>query len=257
MMSSYISVFRAAFFRTWIKTLRRPVALTFSLVQPLMWMLFFGFLFHRYTLDNMPAGIKYLDFLVPGVCAMTVLFGASQSGIELIRDMQSRFLARIIATPAAKPMLLGGKISADVSRLLIQATLVLALGVALGAKLQFNLFSLVKMISGLALFSIAFCSLSCLIALKARSQENMATFVHLINMPMLFTSTALVPDKQMPEWLAGIARFNPLSLVVNNARDSLVFEQNFSQANHLILLSGLAGLLLVISVWTFQHYRLD
>ncbi len=257
MILKYLTVFRASFCRTWIKTMRRPVALTFSLVQPLMWMLFFGFLFHRYSLNDLPSDLKYLDFLVPGVCAMTVLFGASQSGIELIRDIQSRFLGRVIATPAAKSMLLGGKIIADVSRLLIQAFLVLALGLALGAKLKFSMVSLTQMTASLALFGIAFCSLSCWIALKAKSQENMATFVHLVNMPMLFTSTALVPNKQMPEWLANIARYNPLSLVVNNARSSLLLEQNVFSGHNLMLLSGLAGFLLILSVWTFRNFYLD
>ncbi len=257
MINKHIATFYAAFIRTWLKTLRRPVALTFSLFQPLMWMLFFGFLFHRYTVENMPPGLEYLDFLVPGICAMTVLFGASQSGIELIRDIQSKFLTRVTATPAAKSMILGGKITADVSRLLIQSFIVLVLGLALGTKLNFSFLSLAQMIVNLTLFGIAFCSLSCLIALKAKSQENMATFVHIVNMPILFTSTALVPNKQMPEWLAHIAHYNPLSLVVDNIRSSLVFGKPVCFGYDLMLLTGLTGGLLVLSVWAFRTFYLD
>ncbi|MEP7220415.1 MAG: hypothetical protein ABI876_15935, partial [Bacteroidota bacterium] len=50
--------------RTWRKTLRRPVPLTFSFVQPLFWMLIFGFLFHRFTLGTAYADFSYLDFLL-------------------------------------------------------------------------------------------------------------------------------------------------------------------------------------------------
>jgi ABC-2 type transport system permease protein len=110
--------------RTWKKTFRRPVVLVFSLVQPLMWMLFFGFLFHRYDLGAGPDGPVYIDFLVPGVCVMTVLFGASQSGTGLIKDMQGRFLARMLQTQAPVAALLGGKLLADVLRLLGQAVVV-------------------------------------------------------------------------------------------------------------------------------------
>jgi ABC-2 type transport system permease protein len=217
------AVFRAVFKRSLFKVLKRPVPLTFSLVQPLMWLLFFGFLFHRYRLDELPPGLAYLDFLLPGICCMTVLFGASQSGIELIRDMQNRFLTRVLSTPAAKTMIMAGKVLADACRLLIQAVLVLVLGLALGAHLQPSWSGLAVMGVSLLLFSIAFCSLSCWFALTTRSQENMASFVHLVNMPLLFTSTALVPSRQMPEWLAGLARFNPLSLAVDNSRAALLF----------------------------------
>lgn len=217
-----LGVFCAVFKRTWLKILRRPVILTFSLVQPLMWMLFFGFLFQRYRLEDLSAGIRYLDFLVPGVCGMTVLFGASQAGIELIRDIQTRFLGRVLSTPASKTAIMAGKISADVSRLIVQAFLVLLLGVLLGANLQLKMAPLLHMLVSLLLLGVTFSSLSCWIALKVRSQESMATFVHLVNMPLLFTSTALVPSKQMPDWLAEIAYFNPLSLVVNHSRAALL-----------------------------------
>jgi ABC-2 type transport system permease protein len=222
-----------------------------------MWMLFFGFLFHHYTLETMPENIQYLDFLAPGICTMTVLFGASQSGIELIRDMQTLFLDRVIAAPAAKSMLLGGKIAADVSRLLIQAMLVLFLAIALGARLQINLHSLTQTIASLTLFGIAFSSLSCWIALKARSQENMATFVHLVNMPMLFTSSTLVPDKQMPHWLASIAQLNPLSLTVNPIRDTLILGQNTPLLQKLLPLFLIAGFFFILAVSTFRNYYSD
>ena len=87
-----------------------------------------------------PGGeIRYLDFLLPGICAMTILFGASQSGIELIRDMQTHFLGRLLNAPADRRLLLIGKLTADVSRLLAQATLVFLLGLVVGARISSSL----------------------------------------------------------------------------------------------------------------------
>jgi ABC-2 type transport system permease protein len=77
----------------------------------------------------------------------------------------------------------------------------------------------------LGLFAAALSCLSCAIALRTRAQEAMATFVHLVNMPLLFTSTALVPGKQMPEWLAGVARWNPLTLAVDAWRGALLLGE--------------------------------
>src|ERR671932_2744080 len=90
--------------RSWLKTIRRPVPLTFSFVQPLFWILIFGFLLHRFTLGPAYAGLSYLDyaglsyldFLLPGICAMTVLFGASKAGIAIVGHPQNGVLQRLV-----------------------------------------------------------------------------------------------------------------------------------------------------------------
>ncbi|MDA8016033.1 MAG: ABC transporter permease [Thermoanaerobaculia bacterium] len=207
--------------RTWLKILRRPVTLSFSLVQPLLWMAFFGFLFQRYEITQ-ASKVRYLDFLVPGVCAMTVLFGASQSGIGWIRDLHSGFLQRMLQSPARPSALLAGKVAADVMRLLVQALAVLLLAWILGARVRVVGAEVLFGVLCLACFAAAFSSLSCVIALRSRAQEAMAVYVHLVNMPMLFTSSALVPTKQMPDWLARIAEWNPLTLTVDALRAGLL-----------------------------------
>jgi len=208
--------------RTWRAVARRPVTLTFSFVQPLVWIFFFGFLFQHYDLTSVGQGGRYLDFLVPGVCAMTVLFGASQSGIGLIRDLQTGFLFRILASPARPSAVLSGKIGADVARLLAQAMVLLLLGRALGAAVSLAPAAIARTFSALAAFAVAHASLSCLVALRTRAQESMATFVHLVNMPLLFTSSALVPERHMPDWLAAASAVNPLTLAVNVSRSALL-----------------------------------
>lgn len=240
--------------RTWLKTLRRPVVLTFSLVQPLWWMGLFGFLFHRF--EPSAPGVAYLDFLTPGICAMTVLFGASQSGIGWIRDLQTGFLPRLLTTPASPHAILAGKIGADVLRLLTQAGVVLLLALAVGADLAPDWPRLPSAVAGLALFAAAFSALSSAIALKTRVPEAMATFVHVVNMPILFTSTALVPDKQMPDWLAALARVNPLTLTVNPLRQSLLGGQEVLPAwQPLLLLILLAALLYTLAARSLKKAR--
>jgi ABC-2 type transport system permease protein len=214
----------AAFRRSFGKALYRPVALSFSLVQPLIWMLFFGFLFQRYRIERSggAAEIPFLDFLVPGIASMTVLFGASQSGIELIRDLQTGFLQRVLRTPAAGSLLLAGKLLADTARLLVQAGLVVLLGYALGARLEVDAPALIVAVVALSLFAIAFAALSCALALVTRTPETMAVFVHIVNMPLIFTSTALVPRRQMPGWLATLSHANPLTVAVDALRRALL-----------------------------------
>ncbi len=209
--------------RTWRKTIRRPVMLTFSFVQPLVWMLFFGFLFQRYPLELYSVGVTYVSFLAPGVAAMTVLFGATQAGISFVRDHQTGFLARMLGTPAGAGAQLAGKLGADVVRLLLQAAAVLALGVAVGARFAPEPRAVAAAAAALGLFAFALGAVSCAVALLARAPEPMSTFVHVVNMPLLFTSTALVPARQMPEWLSGVVAWNPLTLTVDALRGALLF----------------------------------
>src|SRR5262249_19755717 len=157
---------------------------------------------------------------LPGICTMTVLFGASQSGIELIRDIQTNFLGRLLNTPADRRLLLLGKLSADVSRLLAQAALVMLLGLMVGAEISPSMSSVALSAVVLGLFGIAFCALSCTIALLTRAPESMGVFVHVVNMPLLFTSTAFVPSRQMPSFLSSVSNYNPLTLAVESLRGS-------------------------------------
>lgn len=235
------AVVRAVCRRTWIKVLRRPVVLTFSLGQPLIWMLLFGFLFQRYRVVELDAGLDYLDFLAPGVAGMTVLFGASQSGVGWIRDLQTGFLPRWLQAPASHHQLLLGKLLADVGRLLVQAGVVLLLALLLGARLHPQWTALPSALAALALFAAAMSGVSTAIALRARAPEALATFVHLVNMPLLFTSTALVPHRQMPDWLAAVARCNPLTLAVEVWRDALLGGPALAVARSLLTLLALAA----------------
>jgi ABC-2 type transport system permease protein len=208
--------------RTWLKTVRYPVALSFSFVQPLVWLVFFGFLFRRYEVGEFSRQARYLDFLLPGTCAMTVLFGASQSGVGLIRDIQTGFFKRLLASPADPMLVLGGKLFADVTRLLAQALVVLFVGVLLGAKVNLSLHALLACLAALALLGTAFSAVSCVVAMTTRAQESMGAFVQLVNMPLLFTSSALVPVRHMPDWLAPLGRANPLTLAVDSCREALL-----------------------------------
>ena len=225
---AWISASRAIAWRTIRRVIRRPVLLSLSFLQPLMWMLLFGVLMQRFPGDDLPGGVNYHTFLVPGVCGMTIVFGASQSGIDFIRDLQTGFLPRILTTPTPISAIVAGKIAADAFRILIQAFLVFFLGVALGAQFpSVNWALLAPACLGYAILCVALCGVSCLIAAIAKKPEVMGTYVHVVNMPMIFTSVALVPYKSMPPWLESIAQFNPLSLAVGGMRGALIDESAF------------------------------
>jgi len=240
---------RALCLRVWRRVWRRPVTLTFSFAQPLFWMAFFGFLMQRFPLGELPEDVSYLTFLLPGICALTLMQGSTQSGVGLVRDFQRGFLQRMLATPALRGEIHLGLLVAEVSRMHLQALVVAFLGLALGAQLKFAPGALPLALSATVCFAVAFSSLSCVIALRARAPEPMGTFVHLVNMPLLFTSTALVPTKQMPDWLAAISVFNPLTLCVDALRSALVFGESPDP----IGVGVLVVLAAVLSAWAIRE----
>ncbi len=157
------------------KTARRPVTLVFSFIQPVIWMLFFGFLFHRYQLDLAYPGVSYLEFLVPGICTMTVLFGASQSGSGLLRDIQTGFLYRMLESPAPRSAIIGGKLLRMLRGSCSGGGDSRDRG-AFGGETDLN-----PGRSGLLLicarkYRHVFAGVSSFIAMKTRAQEGMATF---------------------------------------------------------------------------------
>lgn len=216
-------IFNAVFYRTLLNIKRRPVILFLSFLQPLIWMSFFGFLFQRFPVNDGGGTIKYIDFLLPGVCGMTVLLGSSQSGISIIRDSQTGFLERTMTTALDLHSFIFGKISADLCRVIFQAFVVVALGLLLGATISLNLTTLISFIF-LGLFGFAYICLSCLIASKTGSQEALSAFIHIVNMPIFFTSTALVPLKAMPHWMEQFAQWNPLTLAVTPVRNAMFMQ---------------------------------
>lgn len=198
-------------------------------------------------------GITYLEFLLPGVCCMTVLFGASQSGVAYIRDLQTGFLNRMLHTSASPVALYAGKISADVARFILQAGIICLIGLGLGVDYQVSLSSLFMAFALVILFAIFYASLSSFIALKTGAQETMASFIHVMNMPLLFTSSALVPYRQLPGWLQSIADFNPLTIIADAVRNALVYDQLIIKPIHTTILLVLACILFLLAVGALKR----
>lgn len=222
--------------RMWKKLYYRPIHLVFSFVQPLFWLTIFGFLFEKKIFTE---GGDYLSYLLPGICAMTVLQSSSQSGILYIKDFQTDFFGRYNFTPLSKTLSLFFKIFADYTRIIVQVFLLIGIGFLIGVSdLELTVSGILKLIFSTFLFTFFYASIACFIALKTKTSELMATFVNLFNLPVLFTSTALIPNKGLPVWLENIAKYNPLSHLSDILRKSVIqveFESGIAGNSFLIL----------------------
>lgn len=216
-MRPAVLIFANAYRRTVSILIRRRIHVLLSFFQPLLWMFFFGAVFTQ-TAESSGFIPSYTDFLIPGIGLMTCLTTGGQSGIGLIRDIQSGFLQRTVRASRRTFSLFLGRIAADLSRTWIQSLLVMLLGMLLLSPQQLSVTNVV-LISFLFLpFSLMYLLISDAIALRTRRQENMAVFVNLVNLPLIFTSSLFVSGKQFPDWLEPIASHNPLSSFLALAR---------------------------------------
>lgn len=235
--------------RSLVSAIRRPVVLTFSLAQPALWMLLFGPLMSRAFTST---EARYVSFVAPGIVGLTLLFGSSQIGVSLVKDAQSGMLSRMVGAGAPASVLLLGKLLGDVVRLGIQAALVLLLGLVAGASFTPHLAQLPWVLATCLVLVVIVGSVSASIACATRQPEVMGTFVHLVNIPLLFTSTALVEDRHLPSVLARVAPHNPLSLFAEAARAMLLGHAPPS-ASRVAVTAALALACFVLASWLYSR----
>src|SRR5438270_11815252 len=126
--------------QTWQITLRylrvmrrQPAFLGITLVQPMIWLLLFGALFKAVTrIPGFHAG-SYIDFLTPGVVVMLAVSSAGWTGMGFIEDINGGVMDRLLASPVWRGALNLGSVAQAVLTIVIQSTLIVLLGLVLGA----------------------------------------------------------------------------------------------------------------------------
>ncbi|NLA39351.1 MAG: ABC transporter permease [Methanomicrobiales archaeon] len=227
-------------FRRW---LRGRVNVLSTLILPAAWLIFVGLALPIRFTDN------YLDFIAPGILVLTMLGASLQGGSLLMFDKVLGYLQKFLALPAPRESILFGKILFITLRGLIQATVILAIAILLGANFL-NPALIASIYAVLFIFGILLSSVMATIALKVEDHDSYAAINAMVSMPLFFTSSALMPYDQMPGWLAAIARLNPVSYAIDAIRD--LQAGVFPATTLLGLLIG-AALVLLVSVMVFRR----
>ncbi|WP_422110787.1 ABC transporter permease [Candidatus Synechococcus calcipolaris] len=204
--------------RLFIQLQRRPSTLIAGIIQPLMWLILFGALF-----QNVPQGLfgeseNYGQFLCAGVIVFTAFSGALNAGLPVMFDREFGFLNRLLVAPLASRLSIVLASALFITSLsLIQVAAIASLGYFLGAGLPAPLGLLLVMAIVLCLvLGVTALSLGLTFALPGHIELLAVIFV--INLPLLFASTALVPLTFMPGWLQWVASLNPLSFAIEPIR---------------------------------------
>ncbi len=225
------------------KLLHDPTELLTRAVQPALWLLIFGqVMSHAHVIDT--AGFPYLDFLMPGILAQSVLFIAIFNGISIIWERDLGIIHKFLASPTPRSCLVLGKALGGGARALIQVVVVLVLAAILGVKMHLDVVSLAGLVVCVLLSAGLFSSFSLIVACLVKTRERFMGVGQLLTMPLFFASNAIYPTSMMPRSLQIISHLNPLTYQVDALRVFLL--PGYSLTPHLGL--GLDFLVLSLTL---------
>lgn len=230
--------------------IRLPQLLVFSTIQPVIFVLLFRYAFGGAI--STP-GVRYVDYLMPGIFAQTVTFGSLSTGIGLAADLQTGIVERFRSLPMARSAVLGGRILSDLLRNLFVVVLMLVVGYLVGFRVHTDVFSFIAGLLLLLLFACALSVVFAYIGMSVPSAESAQAAGFPILAPMVFASSAFVPVDTMPGWLQVFARHQPLSVTVDAVRALSLGGPTTSPVVQSLLWS--AGLIVVFGVIAVNRYR--
>jgi len=209
-------------------TWRMPMWTLFGLIQPLLWLVIFGQLFKGLSeLPQFPKG-DYVQFLTPGIIVMTVLFGASWSGVSLLRDLRYGVMEKLFVAPIVRGSIVLSRLLHNGTTVVIQVALLIIVAAVLGAGLPTGMGWLWVWVAVL-LLAVGFSAVSNALAMTLKREEPLVVMGNMLTLPLLFFSPALVPADFMPVWMQYASLANPVYYGVAAVRAcySGVFSQTF------------------------------
>jgi ABC-2 type transport system permease protein len=229
---------------------RSPARIFGSLGQPLLFLFALGFGFGP-VFSRAGYG-DYIQYLVPGVVTMSILFSALLSGVEVLWDRQFGFLKETLVAPVPRFVIVVGRTLGAATVAVIQGLVVmlvcLAIGFRLGAWTQFPL-ALVTML----LIGIVFCAVGTLIGSLIHDMQAFPVIVNFLVFPLFFFSGALFPTIDLPSWLFGVVALNPLTYGVDALREALTGTVSMVTARDFGVLVGMAAASLAAAALSFAR----
>jgi ABC-2 type transport system permease protein len=240
----------------WQRQLKRYVRsrarIVASLGQPLLYLFGLGFGFSR-VFEKAGQG-NYIQFLAPGMIAMTILFSSIFSGIELIFDRQFGFLKEMLVAPVPRLLIMVGRTLGGATVAMIQGMLVAVL--CLLAGFRPSLSSIPAALLFMLLMAILFTALGTAIASVLSDFQGFQMVMNFLVMPIFFLSGALFPLNDVPGPMAVIAAIDPLSYGVDGLRAALIGASHFGMGVDLAVLSVLSAVFMVVGARLFSRIQL-
>ncbi|SHF65073.1 ABC transporter efflux protein, DrrB family [Jatrophihabitans endophyticus] len=202
--------------RNLIKIKRVPDLLVFSTLSPIMFILLFAYVFGSQI--NVP-GISYREFLIPGIFAQTVIFGATITGAGLAEDIQKGIVDRFRSLPMSRSAVLVGRTGSDVLNNLLVIVIMSLTGLLVGWRIRSSVGEAIGGFLLLLAFAYAISWMMALVGLIVPSPEVVNNASFMLVFPLTFVANTFVPTNKFPSVLQTIANWNPVSSVTAASRE--------------------------------------
>ena len=204
--------------RTLMQISRVPTVLVFELVQPIMFVLLFTIVFAK-NIANLPAGLTYTMFLMPGIFVQNAIFGSTTTAIGLAEDMKKGLVDRFRSLPMARSAVLVGRTTSDLVNNVIVIIVMSITGLLVGWRIHSSVFEALAGFGLLLLFAYALSWPMAVVGLSVRSPEVFNNASFMVVFPLTFIANTFVDSSNLPGPLQVFAEWNPISAVTQAARE--------------------------------------
>jgi ABC-2 type transport system permease protein len=223
-----------------------------SLVSPLMWLFIVGTgLGSSASFEGV--NVPYMDYIYPGILAMSVLFGSVFFGLYIVWDRKLDVLKAVLVAPVSRVSIFFGKVLGGCTDVTIQVLLLLAFSFLFPAV---NPWGIPLAILILFITAIAMVSLGLTIGSFFESLEGFQVVSTFLVFPLFFLSGALYPvSDKLPGWLQGVVKLNPLTYCVDGVRGALLGLNTFPLVADLGVIFIFAVLMIMAGSAAFSRMK--
>jgi ABC-2 type transport system permease protein/oleandomycin transport system permease protein len=229
---------------------RVPAYLVFTVIQPVMFVLLFRYVFGGAIQVQ---GSTYVDFLMPGITAQTAAFASFATAIALAQELKKGVIDRLRSMPMARSAVLSGRLVADTGRMLVTILIIVGVGYLVGFRFSNGFVPAVGMVVLATVFGLSICVIAAFTGLAIGDEESVQAFGLIWLFPLTFVSSAFVPISSMPGWLQAFANNQPVTYVINAMR-SLAIGGPLA-ADLWKSIAWLAGIFIVFVPLAVRAYR--
>jgi ABC transporter DrrB family efflux protein len=231
--------------------MRVPAYLMFTVIQPVMFVLLFRYVFGGAIPVHVRGG--YVNFLMPGIIGQTAAFATFGTAIALAQELKKGVIDRFRSMPMARSAVLAGRLVADTGRMLLTILIIVGVGYVVGFRFTNGIGGAVAMVVLATVFGLAICCIAAYTGLAIGDEESVQAFGLIWLFPITFLSSAFVPIPTMPGWLQAFANNQPVTYVINTMRALALGGP--VEANLWKSIAWLAGIFIVFLPLAVRAYR--
>ena len=215
-------------FERWlIHTKREPFNIGFTLLQPLIFLIFLGGMFSGIWAND-EKGMNYRTFILPGIVTLTVFTNAMFAGVAILFDRETGLLTRLLAAPIRRGSIIVARFLYSSLVSAVQVLLMVGLAALLGARLATGFEGLLGLLGLGLLLGFGVTVVSLVLAFKLKGHGDFFAILGTITLPLTFLSSVFMAQALMPQWMQDVAQYNPVNWAVQAGRAALAANGDWS-----------------------------